>query len=103
MDAGSAIQIGLTVLGALGGGYLGVRLSVVRLEGRVSALEEKVTRLNVWHDSHGAALPTRIGVLEANLQGLRDWKHEKVDPYLPSEVDAHERRITELERQGRGR
>lgn len=101
MDFGTVIQIALTVLGALGGGYLGVRISVARLEGRVAAIEGEVSRLRAWYDSHGAALPTRVGVLESNVQGLRDWKHEKVDPYLPGEVDAHERRITELERRER--
>lgn len=99
MDLGNAINIALTLGGAGVGAYLGVRLSVTRLEGRMASAESEIKRLRDWHEAHGAALPIRMTALEANLQGMRDWKHEVVDPYLPRAVDEHERRLNVLEKQ----
>lgn len=42
-------------------------------------------------------LPERMRYCEGNIEELRDWKHEKVDPYIPRAVDDHERRLTRLE------
>jgi hypothetical protein len=49
-----------------------------------------------------ATLEERIGDTEErtvkSIDELREWKHEKVDPYVPPVIDEHERRIERLER-----
>ena len=34
---------------------------------------------------------------EKDVQDLRDWKHETVDPYVPRAIDEHERRLNKLD------
>jgi hypothetical protein len=35
--------------------------------------------------------------LEKDQQGIRNWKHVVVDPYVPRAVEEHERRINRLD------
>lgn len=43
------------------------------------------------------ALNERLMSLEKELQFLRDWKHEKIDPYFPGEFDAMKRQLNRIE------
>lgn len=36
--------------------------------------------------------------LVKSIDELREWKHVKIDPYVPPVVDAHEKRLERLER-----
>ena len=43
-------------------------------------------------------LQERSRVSEVDRNGLRDWKHRVVDPYVPACIDDHERRVERIER-----
>lgn len=44
-----------------------------------------------------AGMNERLKAVEKRLEYLNDWKHLKVDPYVPKEVERHEERIKDLE------
>lgn len=39
----------------------------------------------------------QIVSLQKDVEGLRNWKHIVVDPYVPRAIDEHERRINRLD------
>lgn len=39
----------------------------------------------------------RISQVEKDLQGIRDWKHVVVDPFVPRAIEEHERRLNRME------
>lgn len=45
-----------------------------------------------------AAMKERLNAIEKNADGLREWKHLTVDPYIPRAVDDHHRRLEHIER-----
>lgn len=45
-----------------------------------------------------ATMKARLDAVEKNAEGLRDWKHLTVDPYIPRAVDDHHRRLEHIER-----
>lgn len=44
-----------------------------------------------------AGFKERLKAVEERLKYLNDWKHEKIDPYVPKEVTNHDKRIESLE------
>lgn len=44
-----------------------------------------------------AGMNERLKAVEERIRYLNDWKHKDVDPYVPREVEKHERRIEALE------
>ncbi len=85
-----------------------------------AADQDRIAKLEQWirdkekydhefrHDEYAVAITTlnskiwpmenQIKQLEKNQDGLRLWKHEVVDPYIPRAVDEHERRLERLDR-----
>lgn len=59
-------------------------------------LVRRLERLEIANNA--AVLLSRIDTHEKDLEGLREWKHMTVDPYLPRAVDDHHRRLERLER-----
>jgi hypothetical protein len=49
-------------------------------------MERRLQRLEEWRVKDMAAIPTRVSAAEVDLAGLHNWKHEKIDPYVPPEV-----------------
>lgn len=82
MDAGTIVSIAISVCAVVVGG-LGLMHSR-RDRGETTAAEF-------------AALRERVSASEKNLEGLRDWKHLTVDPYIPRAVDDHHRRLDRIE------
>jgi hypothetical protein len=44
-----------------------------------------------------ARAEAQIQALQKDLEGLRNWKHVVIDPYVPRAIDEHERRINRLD------
>lgn len=42
-------------------------------------------------------LATKMEVVEKDIEGLRDWKHLVVDPYVPGTINEHDRRLNRLD------
>lgn len=61
-------------------------------------LAERVRRGEDWRMDQMADVPSRLTATERDLRGMHDWKHEKVDPYLPTEMKNHKERIERIER-----
>ena len=56
---------------------------------RMDRIEAKV---ELQADTH-----RRLSYLEAEVQALRDWKHEKIDPYFPGEFNAMKAQLDRIE------
>lgn len=50
-------------------------------------------------DVHGrlARTETKTEAVEKDIEGLRNWKHVVIDPYVPRAIEEHERRINRLD------
>lgn len=48
--------------------------------------------------SDQAALTERVRRTEKDIQDLRDWKHLKIDPYVPGAIDGLKERVDRLDR-----
>lgn len=61
-------------------------------------VDKRIDSLEIdFKNSQYGVLSNKVANLEHLVQELRDWKHEKVDPYVPRAIDDHERRINRLE------
>ena len=97
MPIETILHVIVTAVLSFAGGYLGVRLSVAKLEVQTTHHQEEISRLRVWVETYGGALPTRVAQLEASHEQMREWKHRVIDPIVPRAFEDHERRITRIE------
>jgi hypothetical protein len=58
---------------------------------RFTSIEHKL-------DGHGD-VGTRLRLIEQEIDRLRDWKHQVVDPYIPGAVDAIKAQLDRIEDQ----
>jgi len=42
-------------------------------------------------------LREKVANMEGDQEGMREWKHMVIDPYVPRAIDEHERRINRLD------
>jgi hypothetical protein len=73
-----------------------ITLQTVAVAALGSRLWDHVDKCKDVH-SRLAANEVRVDNVEKDVQGLRNWKHVVVDPYVPRAIDEHERRINRLD------